>query len=319
MKRHCIWAAVALVFAAVFSVGCTSSQSLTPKKIVKEFNTMLEKEGEGQIFADIRVGTYECNSSSERLTLAQLEVAGLIDYTVTRYAWWEEAKVSRKKAYQVQETRGWYYTWTETVTKYKWVEETVHSFEDHYIVTVALTNAGKKLIADIPAIEADEDEDLTDKEVDPSTYKWNKTDLSEDWAYIPNPFLKSEKENTTETESKDSQSSLSYDSEYEEEQESEDKIKRIEEEQFEAYCDLSFYSEEITLKAGAIKAVKARNILVTEKDGIQTAEAEVIMETCEATDAGRILIGFENGRRDSEDVELIRYLDKGWVIGSLEY
>jgi hypothetical protein len=45
-----------------------------------------------------------------------------------------------------------------------------------------------------------------------------------------------------------------------------------------------------------------------------TADAEVIIETCNATDAGRILLGFENGRRSLEEVELIRYIDKGWVI-----
>lgn len=312
MKKHCIWAALAIVFAGVLSVSCTSSQSLTSKRIVKEFNKLHADESE--LSTDLRIGTYECNSAYQRLTLAKLEAAGLIDYTVTRYAWWEESQELRKKAYYVEETRGWYYTWTETVTKYKWVKETVHNFEDHYVVNVALTNAGKRLIADTPSMENDIDEDLYYEDVDPSTYKWNKMDLSEDWADIPNPFLKPEKEDTTQAEVSESVPYYSYGSDEDGEAEDEEEIKRIEEEQFEAYSNLSFNSEDISLKAGARKAIKARNILVTERDGIQTAEAEVIIETCNATDAGRILLGFENGRRSLEEVELIRYIDKGWVI-----
>ena len=321
MKRHFIWAVAALGLAAAFSVGCTTSQNLTPKKIVKEFNTMLEKEGDAEVYADLTVGTYECNSSSARLRLAQLETAGVIDYTVTRYAWWEKEEVMRQKPYQVEETRSsWYYTWTETVTRYRWVEETVYNFEDHYVVNVTLTSAGKRLLAELPEAEYDEDEELASKEVDPSTYKWNKKDLSEDWPYIPNPFLKPEPADTTKaTQSTPASTSTPQYADHDEEIEiEEDEVERIDEKQYEAYCNLSLYHETVTLKAGAVKAINARYILVTEQNGIQTAEAEVIMETCEATDAGRILIGFENGRRDSEDVELIHYLDKGWVLGSLE-
>ena len=32
MKKHFIWAVAALGLAAAFSVGCTTSQNLTPKK-----------------------------------------------------------------------------------------------------------------------------------------------------------------------------------------------------------------------------------------------------------------------------------------------
>jgi hypothetical protein len=72
------------------------------------------------------------------------------------------------------------------------------------------------------------------------------------------------------------------------------------------------------LRAGEVKAIKARNIQLIEKDGVLTAAAEVIYETEDATDAGRILIGFENGQQSAKDVVFTYYYDKGWVLKELE-
>lgn len=319
MKKYCFWSIVALGFAAIATMGCTESQELTSGKIVKEVNAAMEKEGSAEVFCELAVGRYECNSPSERLRLAQLEAAGLIDYEVTRYAWWEKAEVSRKKAYQVKETRGWYYTWTETVTKYKWVKETEYNFEDHYVVNVTLTRAGNKLIAEIPEIEEVVDEDLVSKDVDPETYKWNQKDLSENWPYIPNPFIEPEKnDEPAPAKTEEPVSGIEYidDEPYHPEHpdDEDDEIERIDIKQYEAYYNETFETENLTLKAGAVKAIKARNILLKETEGILTAEAEVILETYGATDAGRILLGFENGMRAADDFELIHYLDKGWVL-----
>lgn len=320
MKKHCFRAVAALGLAAAVTMGCTESQELTSKKIVKEVNASIERAGQTDLFVDVTIGHYECNSPAQRMELAQLEAAGLIKYEVTRYAWWEKEQVSRKKAYQVQETRGWYYTWTETVTRYKWVKETVHTFEDHYVVDVTLTRAGERLLAERPEPEEFIDEDLVSKEVDPSTYKWNKVDLSESWPEIPNPFLtpvEPEEPAEVPTQTSEPETSTPSTSTVVTETETtpvEDPVERIDKQQYEAYNAQSFYSEVVTLKAGSVKAIKARNIIVKEEDGAKVAEAEVIYETYGATDAGRIIANFENGRRSSEDYGLIYYLDKGWVL-----
>ena len=73
-------------------------------------------------------------------------------------------------------------------------------------------------------------------------------------------------------------------------------------------------SDVIYFKAGEVRATKARNILLKSPMGILTAEAEIIIETMKVTDAGRILRGLENGQKHTEDVKLIYYVDKGWVI-----
>ena len=72
------------------------------------------------------------------------------------------------------------------------------------------------------------------------------------------------------------------------------------------------------LRAGAINAIKARNIQIKNEDGILTAVAEVIYNTEDATDAGRILIGFENGQKSAKDVVFTYYYDKGWVLKEVE-
>ena len=70
------------------------------------------------------------------------------------------------------------------------------------------------------------------------------------------------------------------------------------------------------LKAGAIKAIKARNIQILEGGDGLTAVAEVILETEDATDAGRILEGFEDGQKSLMQVQFTYYTDKGWVLTS---
>ena len=324
MRKHFLGAVAALGFVAIASVGCSDSQEITSKTIINEVNEMWVKQGNAEKTVNITIGHYECNSESDRYQLAQLESAGLIKYNVKRYAWWEKEEVSVRKPYQVKETRGgWYYTWTETVTKYKWVRETVYDFEEHYIVDVKLTRAGEKLLAKVHEAEEEFDKDLASKEVDPSTYKWNKQDLSESWPEIPNPFLKPEpevrpQEVTTEPEEIE-EVPITYEPEEVEEVEAaepaeQDKVERIDQELYEAYNREVFDSENVTLKAGEIKAIKARNILLKETNGALAAEAEVIFETCNATDAGRIIMGFENGKRNAQQFEFIYYLDKGWVI-----
>ena len=52
--------------------------------------------------------------------------------------------------------------------------------------------------------------------------------------------------------------------------------------------------------------------------GVLTAVAEVIYETEDATDAGRILIGFEDGQKSAKEVQFTYYYDKGWVLKKLE-
>lgn len=281
---------------------------------MKEVNQKLVDDAQGELFAEIAVGTYECNDPIAREYLAKLEVAGLIEYDITRYAWWEKSKKAYKKAYKVIRGYGW---WSYEDIEYKWVSGTAYDFEDHYVVDVKLTKKGERLAVDArPEPKPQVDEDLVSDEVDYSKYAWNQVDLEEAWEDIPNPFIE-KKEPKEPKPAKEKAQSKRKPKEVLKESKNDPTI-RIDSLQYKHYMEIDEVKEVKYLRAGEVKAIKARNIQLIEKDGVLTAAAEVIYETEDATDAGRILIGFENGQKSAKDVVFTYYYDKGWVLKELE-
>lgn len=316
MKRFHLIGAVALASVSMLLVSCENSEPkpISAKAIVKEVNQKLVDDAQGELFAEIAVGTYECNDPIAREYLAKLEVAGLIEYDITRYAWWEKSKKAYKKAYKVIRGYGW---WSYEDIEYKWVSGTAYDFEDHYVVDVKLTKKGERLAVDArPEPKPQVDEDLVSKEVDYSKYAWNQVDLEEAWEDIPNPFIE-KKEPKEPKAAKEKAQSKRKPKEVLKESKNDPTI-RIDSLQYKHYMEIDEVKEVKYLRAGEVKAIKARNIQLIEKDGVLTAAAEVIYETEDATDAGRILIGFENGQKSAKDVVFTYYYDKGWVLKELE-
>ena len=316
MKRFHLIGAVALASVSMLLVSCGNSEPkpISAKAIVKEVNQKLVDDAQGELFAEIAVGTYECNDPIAREYLAKLEVAGLIEYDITRYAWWEKSKKAYKKAYKVIRGYGW---WSYEDIEYKWVSGTAYDFEDHYVVDVKLTNKGERLEVDArPEPKPQVDEDLVSEEVDYSKYAWNQVDLEEAWEDIPNPFIE-KKEPKEPKPAKEKAQSKRKPKEVLKESKNDPTI-RIDSLQYKHYMEIDEVKEVKYLRAGEVKAIKARNIQLIEKDGVLTAAAEVIYETEDATDAGRILIGFENGQKSAKDVVFTYYYDKGWVLKELE-
>lgn len=317
MKKFFLFSATAIVAAALLS-SCNSGgiKPLTTSQVLNDVNKFMENEARNEMFTEVAVGTYECNDPFMRESLAKLEVAGLIEYDVTRYAWWEKSKKSYRKAYTVTRGYGWY---SYTDTEYRTVRGTAYDFEDHYIVEVALTKKGEKLtVEELPEPLPQVDEDLVSKEVDGSKYEWNQVDLSENWEYIENPFIekkepKAPKESAPAETTKDPRKPKATPKV----KNATDPTERIDILQYEAYMAVEEYKEVKFLKVGAISAVKARNIEITSSIG-NRASVEVILETEDATDAGRILDGFEDGQKMSFSVTYKYFLDKGWVLDNLE-
>ena len=81
--------------------GCTNPNKISNGAIVRHVNKTLKNNAVNQEYATITVGTYECNSESDRLELRKMEAAGLIEYEVERYAWWEKSKKTVRRAYEV--------------------------------------------------------------------------------------------------------------------------------------------------------------------------------------------------------------------------
>lgn len=319
MKRFYLFGAVALASVSMLLSSCGSSEPkpLSTKAIVKEVNQKLADDAKSELYAAVAVGTYECNDPMQRQYLAKLEVAGLIDYNVTRYAWWEKSKKAYKKAYKVTRGYGW---WSYTETEYRWVNGTSYEFEDHYVVNVSLTRKGERLAVESrPEAKAQIDEDLVSKEVNTAEYKWNQVDLDESWEYIPNPFLE-KKEAKADKPAKVAKSDKKEVAKPKEtlKDSDDDPTIRIDSLQYKAYMNIDDDKQVKYLKAGTIKAVKARNVQLRDYNGELTTVAQVIFETEDATDAGRILEGFEDGQKSAKSVEFTYYYDKGWVLKELE-
>lgn len=315
MKRFHLIGAVALASVSMLLVSCGNSEPkpISAKAIVKEVNQKLVDDAQAELFTEVAVGTYECNNEVARQYLAKLEVAGLIEYDVARYAWWEKSKKAYKKAYKVIRGYGW---WSYEDIEYKWVNGTSYDFEDHYVVDVKLTKKGERLAVDErPEPKPQIDEDLVSDEINYDKYAWNQVDLTEGWEYIPNPFIE-KKEPKESKPAKEKPQSKRKPKEVLKESKNDPTI-RIDSLQYRLFMEIDENKEVKYLRAGAINAIKARNIQIKNEDGILTAVAEVIYNTEDATDAGRILIGFEDGQRSVSNVEFVYYNDKGWVLTEL--
>ena len=304
-----------LTVLAVVSLlsSCTfhSPDEISSRDIVKEFNRQLEERVADISALTIEVGTYECNDEAQRYLLRELEAAGLITYNVERLAWWEKEVSTKKRTYTEYERYGWM---SYPVEKTRWEESVDYNFENHYIVTVALTDDGKNIVIDEmpePAV----DEDMEQPEVDSVNYAWNKTDLSEVWPEIKNPFLKKEKTNETNEESYYKPDDSSASKPAQTAQEPKGNIKRIDEAQYRKYKALVESRTEVMLLAYKTEAQKARKIQISKsEDGISKATAELIVEVVDVTNAGRITNEVEEGKKIIIPVSLTYYLDKGWVI-----
>ena len=162
-------------------------------------------------------------------------------------------------------------------------------------------------------------------EVDPSKYKWNNVNLDEEWPYIENPFIE-QKESKVAEEPKVENKPIAetvveekeeIDAEEEEDIET-DGVERKDEAQYKNYKKLDLASEVVFLKAYEIEAVKARNILVYERDGIRKAKAEVIVAKTNVTNVGRMFMEAEDGQREIMQAMFTYYQDKGWVLEDID-
>ena len=322
-KFYNVLAVAVMLLAGVSFTSCfQSADSISKREILKQVNKEIKERAEDVVYFPLEIGTFECNDDSHRLFLRKLENAGIVDYGVERYAWWEKEIRAEKESYRVHREGYWYsyYDW-----EYRWVNKTYYNFEDHYVVTLALNSKGKRISVDaLPEAEEKVDKDMEEPEVDPSKYSWNKADLSEEWPNIANPFLEPEPQAEQEVEE------ICEDSGYYEEgdddcdyiedaEPQDDNITRIDEEQFLAYNRVKENSNTVYIKACEVKAVKARNIQIYDnEDGFRCARAEVIISTTKTTDAGRIAFGCEDDKKELLEVELTYYEDKGWVLTDMD-
>lgn len=290
MKKS-ILAAIALT--AGLLCGCSDNTRLSPSAIAKQAQAELENEALSILYTKFQLGTYECNDADTQLKLARMKAAKLIDYTVTRYAWWEKS-------------RRWY--------------SVSYDFRDHYVYTVSLTSKGERLVLDeAPAPVEEPDKDLEFDEFDAADYSWGKKDVSESWPVIPNPFQ-------DQARGDDDPVCDGYYGDDDSNAGNGRKAPKAVPQGVVLSDTLAFQSyhaaprdneaQIVLLRLGRNKVAKVRNIRF---DGtLSNATAEAIIAVTEATDAGRIIAGIENGQKDVVKVNLTYYVDKGWVVSDLD-
>ena len=294
-----------LAAIAVLCLACGQSPDTISESIIK-------KEADRTLVdfydtrTEIRVGVYECNDEDMRLALRKLETAGLIEYDVTRYAWWEKGKKSVQKKCKVTKYSFWLGSYEDTETR--WVKKDSYTFEDHYIVKVNLTRKGKSYLVDSMPEDLD-DKELAGPDLGSITYKWDKVDLSENWPTITNPFVEPEEaaQKDEEPASKAKKTEVSTST-----SDDNDKVERNDENEYNKYKAIEQSSDVVMVEIGELSASKARNILIGEKGGLKVATAEVIFEWIDVNDFGRILEGLENGIKFCKDINLTYFIDKGW-------
>lgn len=155
--------AVASIMLA--SCGGHSPLDISKKEIIKQCNQNLVETGQDSSIVMVDVGYYELNDTLARLQLEKLQAAGIIDYSVERFAWWE-TNVG---------------TWSTT-----------YNYNEHFMVNVSLTKESQKYVLSQepqPIEKVEEERDLIQPKYFDSLYPENKIiQLSEDWPEVPHPL-----------------------------------------------------------------------------------------------------------------------------------
>jgi len=307
--KFCLYGILFFLTLALVSGCMQRPTSISKRAILNQTNKQLKLDACDRSVVWIRVGKYEVSDSTERARLRELAAAGLITYKVARYAWWEKSKTNERKAVTV--TKSLYGIWSYKDTEYRTVKADNYEFCDHYVVDIALTEKGKKLLTDLP-----EANHIQDKEVqmdsdleDPAEYIWNQKDLSEVWPEIENPFIEKKDSSPKSVATKVTQQSREVKSVEPE------KVTRIDSLQYQAYMrlDLTKYKG-FYFKAYDIKAAKVRYIQIYEESGFPKCKAELILVLKNVTDAGRIYYGASEGVKFFHPITLDFYYDKGWIL-----
>ena len=312
MKKFLFFGLVA--FACLLASCTQSPESISERTIKNAVQEELEQNMLDQSYTTLRVGYFECKYESDRIILAKLAAAGVITYEVERYAWWN-------KYLQVGNLWGNYYGTKE------------YFFEEHFMVNVELTEAGKKMVVDtIPLPQERIDEDMKQPEINLEKFPEFNYER-ENWPEIPNPEAADERPEAPAQEEQEvpELSSRSYANLNNIFDKKETETPQNDENMREALLSLDVetqtqylaakekeHTTDVVLKSSALKVDGVRFIqtYIDQETGLARATAEVIVKTIDVTSAGRILDDKYEGTKLCAPVEFMYYDDKGWVLQS---
>lgn len=326
MKKSYYLLAAMAVSVLLASCGCKCGEpKISSKMITKLYNQKTTELCLNKQYTSIDTGYYELNDENARLVLQKLAHAGVIDYKVERFAWfnkctdikWTVTKVINYYCENSGDFRG-----SQNVMG----RDTVISYdlEEHFMVNVQLKSKYKSMVVDAipePVIE--------DKDMAFPPYKETREDnLESDEAWptmeAPKvPEIPSERKEIKCYESSSSNGYANINTKKETPQGVRYPIcKSIDpatEEAYKAAHELERRGT-VTIFAYQVDAVKARNIQTFKKeDGTLGARCEVILKSNKVTPQAHILMGhIIDGIPAKMDIKLTYYVDKGWTIDAGE-
>lgn len=309
---------IPFLFCIVLSgivTSCKDKPNELPEgRVTSLYQDKLEEDGDDVIYAWINEGYYEVDDLEARQALMKLQAAGLITYKVERFAWYNKIEESKsvldhyKSDYYYDDYFGYSYYLGERPV-YKTVHTTDYNLEEHYLVTVALTEEGKKQAMDsIPEVKEKEDKLLAIPNINYKDFPEENISLEEKFPEIPYPGPKKPAEKAPTNDAKDKPTKA--------EETIADYPYTMDKKTTEAYLKAKkkIKATPKYFKAFNIKATDARNIRIASGQNGTFAEADVIVKVKKTTPIGRILCGAYNGIPSENHVSLEYFADKGWSI-----
>ena len=306
---------VLLFGTAILALIITSCSSQTrdnlPSDVVEDaVEEQMKLNMLDQSYTKLQTGYFECNNEDNRVILAKLAAAGVIEYKVERFAWW-------KKHLYAGSSFGTFYGGQS------------YKFEEHFMVSVKLTEEGKKFAVDsIPTPEKLIDEALKQPEIDLTKLPENNY-VAENWPEIPCPENNDAAKNQTPADSEkaaveqvEQRSNLNdiFATNTPKEETNTEQSSWV---SLDVDTELKYLAatekvniESVILKSSALEIDDVRFIqtFTHPEHAGNFALAEVIVKTKDVTPAGRIIDQKYEGTKLCATVLFEYYDDKGWVL-----
>ncbi len=337
MRKFYILSLVAIAAVFMMSSCGDKSNKISSEEISDLFNKETERLKIDKEYVEIDTGYYELESASARLTLEKLANAGVITYNVERFAWWEECMTI--KQWTIVKVEDTYYEGEDTLLSSRDIygKDTVpeYTYHEHFMVDVRIAEKYKNMIKDTTVV-VEEDADMVMPKYDPKNWQQDTLLTTESWPVLTEPKAPQPPHVRKEIKRPPEKPVVKKEEKEEKRQERVDTPKQdvktpvrypickdMDEATAENFKAAKAKENKTSVKllAYAIKAVKARNIqIINKEDGSRGAKAQLVLNTADVTPQGHILFNkVINGVSDTLDVKLTYYLDKGWTLDQFEF
>ena len=289
MKQKLIFACAALCAALA---GCGDSPESLPVSRIKKLVTQeLEQEDMARKYVTITTGYFEQNNKDGRDDMVKLQQAGLVTYKVERFAWYNKRE--------------------------RWYSAPTYELQEHFMVSVELTDKGRKLQVDsIPAPKGKEP-DLKKVVIDLALYPESKANLDEKWPQVEIPGGA----DVAPAASQAGRSSGGDDYDVcdlgnDEVQADLGKGESMDVETMQKYVEAlkRVHKDNAILKAVRMESTGAFNVRIVHGDEGTVGLADAGVEVKETNAVGRVVVGAYEGASYSVPVTLVYYEDKGWQM-----